>query len=165
MVRRWHPRLVEVLVAPRSERQQHRGGGRGLSKSGGTRIVTWSRPYSLGEAGPLEAAQTVGEDVGRDPLRRPLELTEPGLAVEQVAHDQQGSRGSEGSMKLKLLVVPTVMAAGRAMTLVFIGRARDGGAGDPPDVWLMPLFGDAVIGLAAIVVALLIWKCRPRPRG
>jgi hypothetical protein len=34
--------------------------------------------------------------------------------------------------------------------------------GDPPDAWLMPLIGDAVIGLAAVAVVLLIWR-RPTP--
>lgn len=63
-------------------------------------------------------------------------------------------------MKRKILLALTIMASGRAMTLAFIARAGDGGAGDPPDAWLMPLIGDAVIGLAAVVVALLIWKHR-----
>jgi len=48
------------------------------------------------------------------------------------------------------------------MTLAFIGRAGDGGAGDPPAAWLMPLLGDAVIGVVAVVVAVLAWK-RPSP--
>lgn len=61
-------------------------------------------------------------------------------------------------MSRKIVIALTVMAAGRAMTLPFIARAGDGGAGDPPDVWLMPLIADAAIGLAAIAVALLIWK-------
>lgn len=61
-----------------------------------------------------------------------------------------------------LVLLLTLMASGRAMTLAFIGRAGDGGAGDPPDAWLMPLIGDAAIGLAALVVAALIWK-RPSP--
>ena len=65
-------------------------------------------------------------------------------------------------MKLKLVLALTVMAAGRAMSLAFIGRAGDGGPGDPPDAWLMPLVGDAVVGLAAVVVAAMIWK-RPTP--
>ena len=63
-------------------------------------------------------------------------------------------------MKLKIVIALTLMASGRAMTLAFIGRAGDGGAGDPPDAWLMPLIGDAVIGLAAVAVALLIWRRR-----
>ena len=44
------------------------------------------------------------------------------------------------------------------MTLAFIGRAGGSGAGDPPDAWLMPLIGDALIGLSALVVAYLIWQ-------
>ncbi|MGI9596843.1 MAG: hypothetical protein ACR2QK_11825 [Acidimicrobiales bacterium] len=65
-------------------------------------------------------------------------------------------------MSRKIVLALTLMAAGRAMTLPFIGRAGDGGAGDPPEAWLMPLIGDAVIGLTALVVAGLIWK-RPNP--
>jgi len=30
--------------------------------------------------------------------------------------------------------------------------------GDPPAAWLMPLIGDAVVGVTALVVAYLIWK-------
>ncbi len=60
-------------------------------------------------------------------------------------------------MKLKIAVVLTLLAAGRAMTLAFVARVGDGGPGDPPDAWLMPLVGDAIIGLAAIVVAALLW--------
>lgn len=66
------------------------------------------------------------------------------------------------AVKLKIVGALTLMAAGRAMTLPFITRAGDGGPGDPPDVWLMPLIGDAAIGLAAIAVAFLMWK-RPTP--
>ena len=51
-----------------------------------------------------------------------------------------------------------LMAAGRAMTLAFIHRAGDGGAGDPPDAWLMPLVGDAAIGLTAPIVAFMLWR-------
>lgn len=54
------------------------------------------------------------------------------------------------------------MASGRAMTLVFISRAGDGGAGDPPDAWLMPLIGDAVVGITALGIAWLLWR-RPNP--
>ena len=54
------------------------------------------------------------------------------------------------------------MASGRAMTLAFITRAGDGGPGDPPEPWLMPLIGDAVIGVAALAVAYVLWK-RPQP--
>lgn len=57
-----------------------------------------------------------------------------------------------------LVLVLTLMLAGRAMTLAFIGRVGDGGAGDPPDAWLMPLIGDAVVGLLALPVAWLILR-------
>ncbi len=65
-------------------------------------------------------------------------------------------------MKLRIVLGLTLMAAGRAMTLAFIARVGDGGVGDPPDAWLMPLIGDAVVGIAAIVVAWLLWS-RPTP--
>ena len=42
------------------------------------------------------------------------------------------------------------------MTLAFIARAGDGGAGDPPAAWLMPLVGDAFVGLTALLVAFLV---------
>ena len=61
-------------------------------------------------------------------------------------------------MAWRLAVALTALASGRAMTLAFIGRAGDGGVGDPPEAWLMPLLGDAVIGLAAIAVAVALWK-------
>lgn len=60
-------------------------------------------------------------------------------------------------------VAMTLILAGRSMTLAFIGRAGDGGPGDPPGPWLMPLVGDAVIGLTALVVAAALWR-RPTPR-
>lgn len=54
------------------------------------------------------------------------------------------------------LLVITLMLAGRAMTLAFIGSAGSGLAGDPPAAWRMPLLGDAVIGLSALLVAWMI---------
>ena len=63
-------------------------------------------------------------------------------------------------MKTRALTLLTLMAAGRAMTLAFIHRAGDGGPGDPPDAWLMPLLGDAAIGLTAIAIAWLVWNHR-----
>lgn len=65
-------------------------------------------------------------------------------------------------LKTRLLFALVAMASGRAMTLAFVSRAGDGGAGDPPRVWLMPLIGDAAVGLTALGVAWLIWK-RPSP--
>lgn len=59
-------------------------------------------------------------------------------------------------MNYRIVLVLTAMAIGRAMTLPFIGRAGDGGAGDPPEAWLMPLLGDAAVGLAAIAVVWLL---------
>lgn len=43
------------------------------------------------------------------------------------------------------------------MTLAFIARAGDGGPGDPPAEWLMPLVGDAIVGLSAVLLAYLFW--------
>ena len=59
-------------------------------------------------------------------------------------------------MRLRIVIVLTAMSIGRAMTLPFIPRAGDGGPGDPPDAWLMPLIGDAAIGVAAIAVTWLL---------
>ena len=50
------------------------------------------------------------------------------------------------------------MLSGRAMTLAFIGDAGAGGLGDAPSAWLMPLVGDAVIGVTALPIAYLILK-------
>lgn len=57
-----------------------------------------------------------------------------------------------------ILLIMTLMLSGRAMTLAFIGRAGGSGPGDPPIAWLMPLIGDAVIGVSALLVAFLIWR-------
>lgn len=67
------------------------------------------------------------------------------------------SQSSGGIMKMVMLVL-TLMLAGRAMTLAFIGEAGSSVAGAPPAAWLMPLIGDAVIGLSAIGIAYLILK-------
>ena len=50
------------------------------------------------------------------------------------------------------------MLSGRAMTLAFIHRAGGTMPGDPPSAWLMPLIGDAIIGITALWVAFLILK-------
>ena len=46
------------------------------------------------------------------------------------------------------------------MTLAFIGDVGSGAAGDPPSAWLMPLAGDAVIGVSAFVIAYLVVRGR-----
>ena len=63
-------------------------------------------------------------------------------------------------MYLRVALALIVMAAGRAMTIAFIGRAGAGGPGDPPAAWLMPLVGDAIVGVGALVVAILVWRFR-----
>ena len=57
-----------------------------------------------------------------------------------------------------ILLVLTLMLAGRAMTLAFIGDVGGSGADDPPDPWLMPLIGDAVVGLSALPIAYLVMR-------
>lgn len=44
------------------------------------------------------------------------------------------------------------------MTLAFVSRAGGAEVGDPPIGWLMPLLGDAVIGVSALIVAYLVWR-------
>lgn len=61
-------------------------------------------------------------------------------------------------VRATLLLILTLLLSGRAMTLAFIHRAGAGGVGDPPAAWLMPLVGDAVIGVSALAIAYLIWK-------
>lgn len=57
-----------------------------------------------------------------------------------------------------LILILTLMMSGRAMTLAFIQRAGGGMPGDPPAAWLLPLIGDAIIGISALWVAYLIVK-------
>ena len=74
----------------------------------------------------------------------------------------QATTGPVRTPQYWIMLALTVMASGRAMTLLFIGRAGDGGTGDPPDAWLMPLIGDAIVGISALAIAWLLWK-RPSP--
>ncbi len=69
--------------------------------------------------------------------------------------------GHRRSWPHRILLLTTLMLSGRAMTLAFLKRVGGTEAGDPPLAWLMPLVGDAVIGVTALLVAWLIW----RPRG
>ena len=59
-------------------------------------------------------------------------------------------------MHKALITGLTLMMSGRAMTLAYIHRAGGDNPGDPPSAWLMPLVGDAVVGLAGLVIAYLI---------
>ena len=61
-------------------------------------------------------------------------------------------------MHQKIMLILTLMLSGRAMTLAFIHRAGGTMPGDPPSAWLMPLLGDAIIGITAIWIAFLILK-------
>lgn len=58
-------------------------------------------------------------------------------------------------MKTMMLIL-TLMLCGRAMTLAFISDAGSGIPGAPPAAWLMPLVGDAVIGITGLLVTYLI---------
>ncbi len=58
------------------------------------------------------------------------------------------------------MLVLTLLLAGRAMTLAFISSAGSGLPGDPPAAWLMPLLGDAIIGLTGLIVAYLLLRKR-----
>ena len=44
------------------------------------------------------------------------------------------------------------------MTLAFVTQAGGADPGDPPAAWLMPLMGDAIIGVSGIWIAYLIVK-------
>lgn len=57
-----------------------------------------------------------------------------------------------------LVLLITLMLSGRMMTLAYIHRAGAGGDGDPPLAWLMPLIGDAVIGVTGLLIAYLLVK-------
>ncbi|KPJ90960.1 MAG: hypothetical protein AMJ53_12620 [Gammaproteobacteria bacterium SG8_11] len=61
-------------------------------------------------------------------------------------------------MHRKLMFILTLMLSGRAMTLAFILRTGGATPGDPPSAWLMPLVGDAIIGVTALWIAFLILK-------
>ncbi len=58
----------------------------------------------------------------------------------------------------KVMALLTLILAGRAMTLQYISKAGSNMPGDPPAAWLMPLIGDAVIGLSAFIVVYLLLK-------
>jgi hypothetical protein len=64
----------------------------------------------------------------------------------------------ELNMKQKIILFLTLVLSGRAMTLAFISNAGGTNPGDPPAAWLMPLVGDAVIGISGLIVAYLLLK-------
>lgn len=51
----------------------------------------------------------------------------------------------------------TLLLSGRAMTLFFLADVGGPNPSDPPAAWLMPLVGDAVVGVSALLVLALIW--------
>ncbi|MFN7991995.1 MAG: hypothetical protein U0Q18_00225 [Bryobacteraceae bacterium] len=59
-------------------------------------------------------------------------------------------------MSRTIMLVLTLLSVGRAMTLFFLSGVGSGLPGDPPTGWLMPLVGDAVIGVTALGIAYLI---------
>ena len=56
------------------------------------------------------------------------------------------------------ILLLTLMLSGRAMTLAFIGQAGGAHVGAPPATWLMPLIGDAIIGISALFIFYLVWR-------
>ncbi len=73
---------------------------------------------------------------------------------------QSDQKVESATLQRTLILILTLMLTGRAMTLAFIHRVGGEAAGDPPIAWLMPLLGDAIIGLSGVVVAYLIWRHR-----
>lgn len=67
---------------------------------------------------------------------------------------------ADGGRARTALLLLTLALAGRAMTLAFIGDVGGSSPSDPPDAWLMPLIGDAVVGIAALPVAYLVARGR-----
>lgn len=63
-------------------------------------------------------------------------------------------------MQKNLLLIMTLMLSGRAMTLAFVHRAGGAAFGDPPIAWLMPLIGDAVIGLTGLAMIAILLRGR-----
>ncbi|MGH1366466.1 MAG: hypothetical protein ACRBF0_23090 [Calditrichia bacterium] len=61
-------------------------------------------------------------------------------------------------MSKKIMFAITLLLSGRAMTLAFIHRVGGNMPGDPPAAWLMPLIGDAIIGITGLFIAYLILK-------
>ena len=56
-------------------------------------------------------------------------------------------------MKRNIILILTLLLAGRAMTLAFIPQAGSAVPGAPPAAWLMPLIGDAIVGITAVFIA------------
>lgn len=59
-------------------------------------------------------------------------------------------------MARRFMLALPLLLSGRAMTVPFIHTAGRGLQGDPPAAWLMPLIGDAVIGVSALWIAWLL---------
>ena len=63
-------------------------------------------------------------------------------------------------MTLRIMAVLTFLLSGRAMTLAFLTRVGGTNMGDPPQAWLMPLIGDALIGITALLLLYLMLRHR-----
>lgn len=74
--------------------------------------------------------------------------------------ETQRPASRRSAIRRRALLIVTLMLAGRAMTLAFIADAGSDAAGAPPAAWLMPLIGDAVIGVSALGIAYLILRGR-----
>lgn len=61
-------------------------------------------------------------------------------------------------MKRNIILILTLLLAGRAMTVAFIPQAGSAVPGAPPAAWLMPLIGDAIVGITAVFIAFIIWQ-------
>ena len=75
----------------------------------------------------------------------------------QTGDDQRQAAGVERPTVVTLLIVLTALLFYRALgflQLVDVGELPDGA----PESWFVPLLGDGLVGTAAIIVAILLWK-------
>ena len=61
-------------------------------------------------------------------------------------------------MQRTIMLILTLLLSGRAMTIAYLSKAGGTLPGNPPAAWLMPLIGDAIIGISALAIAFLIAK-------
>lgn len=75
----------------------------------------------------------------------------------QTGDDQKQAAGVERPTGVTLLIVLTALHSYRVLgflELADVGEAPDGA----PESWFVPLLGDGLVGTAAIIVAILLWK-------